>query len=68
MATIDQTDVLDLQRVIPLAATLNFTETAKRLHAIAAIASMPLSSRQSVEGSGTGDTVVTEKDVDPRLS
>lgn len=32
MANIDQIDVLDLQCVVVLAETLNFTETAKRLH------------------------------------
>jgi LysR family hydrogen peroxide-inducible transcriptional activator len=32
MATIDQLDVLDLQCVVMLAETLNFTETAKRLN------------------------------------
>ncbi len=32
VVTIDQMDVLDLQCVVTLAETLNFTETAKRLH------------------------------------
>jgi DNA-binding transcriptional LysR family regulator len=32
MTTIDQLDVLDLECVVMLAETLNFTETARRLH------------------------------------
>ncbi len=32
MATINQLDVLDLQCIVVLAETLNFTETARRLH------------------------------------
>jgi DNA-binding transcriptional LysR family regulator len=32
MATIDQLDMLDLECVVMLAETLNFTETAQRLH------------------------------------
>src|SRR5579862_270708 len=32
MATIEQVDVRDLQCVVMLAETLNFTETAERLH------------------------------------